>query len=86
MREWTDLDYAQAAIDMLPESVEEIEVFLASHGIKSRWERFDCPIDRWVKKWTDHDVATGWTTLIVMDTDQDVYLPPAVEAYVLKVS
>lgn len=53
MRTWTDTDYAQAALDMLPGSVEEIAVFLRAHKIKGeRGEMHGCPIARWVQKWT----------------------------------
>ena len=49
MKEWTDVDYAQAAIDMLPGTVEEIEEFMRVQGIKNRTTPFitrsrSCPI------------------------------------------
>lgn len=44
MREWTDIDYAQAAIDMLPGSVEEIAAFLRDHKVRGeRRSAFSCP-------------------------------------------
>lgn len=57
--EWTDLDYAQAAIDMLPGSVEEIEEWMKMHGIKNTYNHprtKNCPIAQWVNKWT----GGGW--------------------------
>lgn len=57
---WTDVDYAQAAIDMLPGSVEEIEEFLRVNGIKRAGRRGDtCPIAVWVKRWTGGSCFAG---------------------------
>lgn len=56
MREWTDLDYAQAAIDMLPGSVEEIVEFLKREGITGyKWSGTHCPIAHWIQKWTGRE-------------------------------
>lgn len=43
---WTDLDYAQAAIDMLPGSVEEIAEFLRDQGIQQvpKYSANNCPV------------------------------------------
>ncbi len=56
--EWTDVDYAQAAIDMLPNgSVEEIAEFLRAQKIKGQLPDTQpcvgCPIAQWVNKWID---------------------------------
>lgn len=58
---WTDVDYAQAAIDMLPGTVEEIEEFLAAQkiGPTCRRDGNRCPIAKWVIKWTGHVVYAG---------------------------
>ena len=83
MTEWTDRDYAQAAIDMLPETVEEIDELMRVHGIKNKkaqWRSTTCPVAQWVRKWTggrdsvNFDYATGeWGS---------VYIPYAVREYI----
>ncbi len=63
---WTDIDYAQAAIDMLPDgSVEEIAEFLKVQRVKSvsvdkTKYCTTCPIAQWVNKWTDNIVLVGF--------------------------
>lgn len=53
---WTDVEYAQAAIDMLPGTVEEIKAFLRREGITGRrMSGTMCPIARWVQKWTGRE-------------------------------
>lgn len=63
---WTDVDYAQAAIDMLPGTVEEIREMLANQGI-TRSKRGvpiikGCPVGQWVNRWTDHPAAVNHFT------------------------
>lgn len=60
MREWTDLDYAQAAIDMLPGTVEEMREFFINQGIKGdRGNPFQCPLARWVVRWVGGAASVG---------------------------
>lgn len=79
----TDLEYAQAAIDMLPGSVEEIDVFLRAHKIKPTWKCGQCPIDRWLSKWVDHGYPTTYTTLFeAMVYQGRISLPAPVSDYI----
>lgn len=66
-REWTDLDYAQAAIDMLPGSVEEIAEFLRVNKVEGRSHSgWNCPVANWVHRWTgEADSFVGRETLEV---------------------
>ena len=82
---WTDVDYAQAAIDMLPGTVEEIEEFLPQQKIKNQWVNHSCPIERWVSKWTDGRVWTAWIAVEVGRDGEEVELPVAVCDYILAV-
>lgn len=53
---WTDVDYAQAAIDILPETVEEIDAWMTTHKIqntKIHPRAVTCPIAQWIRRWTD---------------------------------
>lgn len=59
----TDVEYAQAAIDMLPGTVEEIVEFLAAQKIESKWIGCKCPITRYVDKWVDGNTGMGTFTL-----------------------
>lgn len=64
MKEWTDLDYAQAAIDMLPGSVEEIVTHMRANRIilsQSWTDGWSCPVAQWVHRWTgeDNSFVTG---------------------------
>jgi hypothetical protein len=73
----TDLEYAQAAIDMLPGSVEEIDAFLRAQKILPRWKNGYCPIERWVGKWTgEENPAVGHLTIA-----GDIPTPTEVSAY-----
>lgn len=88
-REWTDLDYAQAAIDMLPGSVEEGIKFLRAQKIQnkrsvSRTGRSStCPISQWVRKWTDtNNVYTGWSNTYVRN--EALKLPKHVQELILE--
>lgn len=84
-REWTDLDYAQAAIDMLPGSVEEMAVFLRAQKIKGvPSDSHSCPIAQWVRKWTGGHVSVGGSgTVYVGDYDQirDSKVDAFIDAY-----
>lgn len=69
----TDLDYAQAAIDMLPESVDEIAAFFRVHKIKGRRQSaFHCPIANWVMRWTDTQKVSVATFVYVGDHDNPI--------------
>lgn len=85
MSDWTDIDYAQAAIDMLPGSVDEIEEFLRDQKIKSVWQGGICPVNRWVEKWTDWHAYVGFSTLSTKLSGSTVQLPEPVREYILKV-
>lgn len=82
---WTDLDYAQAAIDMLPGTVEEIDALMRVHGIENKSRLYPrtstCPIAQWVNKWT----GGGW--IGIYDTTCrghiQVSYPEAVRQYVI---
>jgi hypothetical protein len=87
-KEWTDKDYAQAAIDMLPGTVEEIAEFLRVHEIVgSRWSAHRCPIAQWVQKWTGD---SEWVTpgrvvsdsVIEDDWEWEIENPPAVQGFI----
>ena len=78
-KEWTDVDYAQAAIDMLPGTVEEIEEFLRVHGIKNQPTHprsHTCPIAQWINKWAGVAyISTGWDEVYLgADASTDVYV------------
>ena len=77
---WTDVDYAQAAIDMLPGTVEEIKAFMPAQKVSNRWVGCLCPIDQWVNKWTD---SGCWTTHTGVGTHTGyVHLPIPVREYI----
>lgn len=86
-REWTDVDYAQAAIDMLPGTVEEIEEFLRAQGIKNKPSpmRFSrsrsCPIALWVSKWTDTPAGAGFSFVNV--DGESFLIPESVRDYII---
>lgn len=86
MREWTDIEYAQAAIDMLPGTVEEIVVFLRGEGIVGQPNHgTSCPIARWVQKWTGRpDSYMGHYNVYPCGypTGHDVPVPLAVTDFV----
>lgn len=85
MREWTDQEYAQAAIDMLPGSVEEIVEFLRVHKIKGESIRaFDCPIARWVQKWTGNPKSATYPGGTWASAGDDSFFrnPPAVMEFI----
>src|SRR5688572_26310225 len=91
MREWTDLDYAQAAIDMLPGSVEEMRWFLKDQGIKGhrtnpRDRCRTCPIAQWVNKWTDVAVLVQLEEMVPEAWDRgnnwDLTLPVHVSEFI----
>ena len=76
---WTDVDYAQAAIDMLPGTVEEIEEFLRAQGIQNKrtYPRSQtCPIARWINKWAGVAyIGAGWDEAYLgADTSTEVYV------------
>ena len=86
MKDWTDVEYAQAAIDMLPGTVEEIEEFMKVHGIKNRTpitipRSLDCPLAQWVSKWTGIKPSVGfsWVTL----GGESLPLPESVRDYII---
>lgn len=85
IKNWTDKDYAQAAIDMLPGSVEEIEEFLRAQRIPSKWVGLECPIRRWVEKWTDGQAGAGWENVHVYTPNSLLPTPEPVQAYILYV-
>lgn len=80
MREWTDVDYAQAAIDMLPETVEEIVEFLRAQGEPSKWTDHGCPIGRWLRRWVDGRANSGYSTYRVGTSNHN--MPAHVQEYV----
>ena len=84
MEVWTDRDYAQAALDMLPGSVEEIAVLLRAHGIKGEAGRaFSCPIARWVQKWTGNPKSATFSMCTWLNDFHDhVPNPPAVRDFI----
>ena len=89
MKEWTDIDYAQAAIDMLPGTVEEIEEFLRAQGIKNKkapdWREFrsrSCPVAQWVNKWTEASTGVGFSFATVTGQDP-ILLPESVRDYII---
>lgn len=92
MSEWTDVDYAQAAIDMLPEDVEEIKEFLKRQGVRNSKINSSnichtCPIAQWVGKWTDAPVDVGYSHIYECRPDENVLLvrmPRHVEQFILK--
>lgn len=58
--EWSEADYARAALDMLPDTPEEIAEFFRVQGIKGeRGNCWTCPIARWVSRWAGTDVWAG---------------------------
>lgn len=63
---WTDEDYALAAIDMLPGSVEEIEEFLRGQRITGkRLGITECPIAVWMNRWTGGIPGTDSSVRVV---------------------
>lgn len=85
MREWTDTEYAQAALDMLPGGVEEIAAFLRTHKIKGeRTRAFDCPIANWVRKWTGNPKSATCSDKTWANENNSSLLknPPAVRAFI----
>lgn len=67
--DWTDLDYAQAAIDMLPGTVGEIVRTLRANEIKGhRSDAHHCPIARWVNRWVGSDTVTVSQSFIYPQT------------------
>ena len=86
MKEWTDVDYAQAAIDMLPGTVEEIEAFMKTHGIKNRTTPFitrsrSCPVAQWVSRWTDGKAGAGFSFVNV--DGEGFSIPEPVRDYII---
>lgn len=61
IKDWTDKDYAEAALDMLPGSVEEIVELFRTHNLKNNYGASDCPLAQWVKKWTG---GNDWATCL----------------------
>lgn len=62
---WTDREYVEAALDMLPEDVEEVGRFLRRQGVREskvemRAVCATCPIAQWVNKWTDREAYVGY--------------------------
>ena len=64
MREWTDVDYAQAAIDML--AGEDIYLFLQQQGISGG--SYPSRLVRWVTRWTDTNVVVASPTTVYLPT------------------
>ena len=87
---WTDIDYAQAAIDMLPGTVEEIRAMLADQGIKRSKPGVSivrgCPIGQWVNKWTDRPAAVNHDEAhpVYYPGDYQVVLPNPVQEFILE--
>ena len=89
MREWTDVDYAQAAIDMLPGSVEEIDLFLSTQDLGPTRQRDGnrCPVARWVSKWVGHTVYAGTYSVYMGESvgeGEGVGYPESVWRYVAR--
>lgn len=80
MREWTDKDYAQAAIDMLPDAPEEIGTFLKVHRVPIPNYRTSSPISGWVRRWTDTDVVVSSRDMTHL-VGGNILHPPAVREY-----
>lgn len=84
---WTDLDYAQAAIDMLPGSVEEIAEFMAAQRITNKWADLagstECPLTRWIVKWVGYGgIGRNHVYLTPeLDTKKRIRLPEAAVEY-----
>lgn len=58
--DWTDLDYAQAAIDMLPGTVEEIRTFFVTEEVTGlRCGAQLCPVAIWLARWTGQPMSVG---------------------------
>lgn len=87
MNEWTDIDYAQAAIDMLPESVEGIAEFLQAQGIRGIPNSSTrCPISLWVEKWMGRTASTGADqTGPITSGNPRIDLPTHVREFILAV-
>lgn len=75
---WTDADYALAAIDMLPEDPEMIGRFLKDQGVsaKGRCDTHRCPVSQWINKWVDGEVVTGREFVKVLDVAGGIFNAP----------
>lgn len=86
MREWTDLDYAQAAIDMLPGSVEEIEEWMKLHEVKGVANSHTrCPVAKWTERWTGKQMSIGVEDMRVRYEEAKLPLPEPVTLYIMAV-
>ena len=86
-KEWTDVDYAQAAIDMLPGTVEEIDAWMKVHGIKNLppgngARSCVCPIAQWIRRWTGTESTAGYEYAAAV-LGQVIALPKPVQQYIL---
>ena len=85
MKSWTDVDYAQAAIDMLPGTVEEIEEFMRVHKIKGQPNSSRlCPVANWMMRWTGGAVSVGFDTGGPLTALERVAIPEAVREFIYK--
>ncbi len=83
IKEWTDLDYARAALDLLPETPEDIARFLRVHGIHGRRPEngWTCPIAKWVHRWTDTEaILIGRYRFAINDAEYP--LPRSVKDFI----
>lgn len=82
---WTDVDYAQAAIDMLPGTVEEIVEWMRVHRIENKWQTprtSTCPVVQWINKWTEAEWVGLFKTAYIPRTSSEIVYPNAVVRYV----
>lgn len=73
---WTDRDYVQAALDMLPDDVEDIKAFLKTQRVKGApRDSYYCPIAQWIMRWTDHSADTNYKGVLINNQKKRIPLP-----------
>jgi hypothetical protein len=81
LTDWSDADYAQAALDMLPDTAEEIAEFFLVQGINGeRRKCWSCPVAVWLERWTGRLVEVGWSQAYV--GDEVLALPQAAAKFI----
>ena len=82
---WTDVDYAQAAIDMLPGTVEEIDAWMKNYRIKNNPgvhpRSAHCPIAQWIRRWTNTEVIHVGFSYVQVD-GAEVRVPDHITRYI----
>lgn len=85
---WTDKNYAQAAIDMLPDDPYAIGPFLARQEVQARGRRdaCECPINQWVSKWIDGQCITNALAVHKVDDENGwfVSIPEPVSRFIAR--